>query len=98
MTTTHPEPRSSLWESFLHILDTVPIGEQVTSNHLRDLCAAADIKETSRGGLYSMAVKYGYLRLTRSYVPSTGVTARRSVIRVYRWTKPPVKQQKRRAA
>ena len=95
---THPEPRESCWESFLTILSTVEVGEQVTSNHLRDLMGAADIPETSRGGLFSMAVRCGYLRLTRSYVPSTGVTARRAVVRVYTRTKPPAKQQKRRAA
>jgi hypothetical protein len=98
MTTAYPEPRPSYWRDFLVILDTVHVGEQVTSNHLRDLMGAADIPETSRGGLFSMAVRNGYLRLTRSYVPSTGTTARRSVVRVYRRTKPPAKQQKRRAA
>jgi hypothetical protein len=95
---THSEPRESYWESFITILSTVEVGEQVTSNHLRDLMHHADIPEKARGGLFSMAVRNGYLRLTRSYVPSTGTTARRSVVRVYRRTKPSAKQQKRRAA
>lgn len=74
------------WRDFLRILDTVPAGEAVSSNHLRGLMATADIPEKSRGGLFSQAVNQGYLKTVR-YEASEGETAHRSPIRTYRRTK-----------
>jgi len=76
------------WAAFLRILDTVPAGHHASSNVLRDLLAAADIPEKSRGGLFAQAVKLGYLKpLARGYEPSEGETAHRSVVRIYRRTR-----------
>lgn len=76
------------WSAFLRVLDTIPAGHHASSNVLRDLLAAADIPEKSRGGLFSQAVNQGYLRpVGNRYEPSEGETAHRSVVRVYRRTK-----------
>jgi hypothetical protein len=76
------------WRDFLRIIETVPAGDEVTSNLLRDKLNAADIPEKSRGGLFSQAVNQGYLRpVARGYEPSTGETANRAVVRIYRRTK-----------
>lgn len=85
-------PRNTMndqhWSAFLRVLDTVPAGQHVSSNGLRDLLAAADIPEKSRGGLFSQAVNQGYLKpLARGYEPSEGETAHRSVVRIYRRTR-----------
>jgi hypothetical protein len=74
------------WRDFLRVLDTVEAGREVSSNHLRDLLAAADIPERSRGGLFSQAAHQGYLKPVR-YEASLGETAKRSVIRIYRRTR-----------
>lgn len=74
------------WRDFLKVIDTVERGREVSSNHLRDLLAAADIPEKSRGGLFAQAASQGYLKRVR-YEPSTGDTANRSVISVYRRTR-----------
>lgn len=74
------------WSSFLAVLDTVEPGREVSSNHLRDLLAAADIPEKSRGGLFAQAASQGYLKRLR-YEPSTGNTAHRSVICIYSRTR-----------
>lgn len=74
------------WVAFLAVLDTVEAGREVSSNHLRDLLNTADIPERSRGGLFSQAANQGYLTRLR-YEPSTGDTANRSVICVYKRTK-----------
>jgi hypothetical protein len=84
------------WRDFLRILDTVPAGNEVTSNRLRDLLAAADIPEKSRGGLFSQAVNQGYLRpVANRYEASEGETAHRAPIRLYRRTR---KQQSQEVA
>jgi len=76
------------WRDFLRILDTVPGGHHVSSNVLRDLLAAADIPEKSRGGLFSQAVNQGYLRpVANRYEASEGETAHRAVVRIYRRTR-----------
>jgi hypothetical protein len=76
------------WQDFLRILDTVPAGHHVSSNVLRDLLAAADIPEKSRGGLFSQAARQGYLRpVANRYEPSEGETANRAPVRLYRRTK-----------
>jgi hypothetical protein len=75
-----------LWRDFLAVLDTVEAGREVSSNHLRDLLAAADIPEKSRGGLFAQAASQGYLKRLR-YEPSTGNTANRSVICIYKRTR-----------
>lgn len=77
------------WRDFLRVLDTVERGNEVTSNLLRDLLAASDIPEKSRGGLFAQAVEHGYLRRA-GYVQSTGDTAHRSPIRKYRRTRTPI--------
>jgi hypothetical protein len=77
------------WRGFLRVLDTTETGAEVTSNRLRDLLAAADIPEKSRGGLFAQAVEHGYLRRA-GYVQSTGDTANRSPIRKYRRTRTPI--------
>jgi hypothetical protein len=74
------------WRDFLAVLDTVERGREVSSNHLRDLLAAADIPEKSRGGLFAQAASQGYLKRVR-YEPSTGDTANRSVICIYKRTR-----------
>jgi hypothetical protein len=80
-----PEPKPSHWASFLQVLDTVPAGDHVSSNILRDLLAAADIPEKSRGGLFAQAAKLGHLRpVAHRYEASTGETANRAVVRIYR--------------
>ena len=78
---------SDHWEPFLSCLESVPVGHHVSSNVLRSLMAQAEIPEKARGGLFSMAVRNGHLRLL-SFEPSTGTTARKSVVRIYRRTKP----------
>jgi hypothetical protein len=76
------------WRDFLRILDTVPAGHHVSSNVLRDLLAAADIPEKSRGGLFAQATRQGYLRpVANRYEPSEGETANRAPVRLYRRTK-----------
>ncbi|MFC5268429.1 hypothetical protein ACFPJ1_40520 [Kribbella qitaiheensis] len=85
-------PRNAMnpqhWTDFLRVLDTVPAGHHVSSNVLRDLLAAADIPEKSRGGLFSQAVNQGYLRpVANRYEASTGETANRAPVRLYRRTK-----------
>lgn len=89
-------PRNAMnethWADFLRVLDTVPMGAKVSSNHLRDLLAAADIPEKSRGGLFSQAVNQGYLR-TVSYEPSIGDTANRAVVRTYKRTRTRIETQ-----
>jgi hypothetical protein len=76
------------WQDFLRILDTVPAGDHVSSNVLRDKLAAADIPEKSRGGLFSQASRQGYLRpVGNRYEPSEGETANRAPVRLYRRTK-----------
>lgn len=76
------------WSAFLRVLDTVPTGRPTSSNMLRDLLAAADIPEKSRGGLFSQAVNAGYLRLVPNRCEaSTGDTAHRAIVRVYRRTR-----------
>lgn len=74
------------WRDFLRVLDTIEAGREVSSNHIRDLLAAADIPEASRGGLFSQAASQGYLKGIR-YAPSEGETAHRSVIRIYKRTR-----------
>lgn len=74
------------WRDFLAVLDTVEAGREVSSNHVRDLLAAADIPERSRGGLFAQAANQGYLKRVR-YEPSTGDTANRSVICIYKRTR-----------
>jgi hypothetical protein len=74
------------WRDFLKVLDTVEAGREVSSNHLRDLLNTADIPERSRGGLFSQAANQGYLKRVR-YEPSTGETANRSVICIYKRTR-----------
>jgi len=74
------------WAAFLAILDTVEAGREASSNHLRDLLAAADIPERSRGGLFSQAANQGYLTPLR-YEASLGDSAKRSVVRIYRRTR-----------
>lgn len=93
-------PRNNMnpahWSAFLRLIETVPTGRQVSCNTLRDLMAAADIPDKSRGGLFSQASKLGFLRPIGSrYEPSEGETAHRSVVRVYRRTS---KQQPKQAA
>ena len=85
------------WLHFLRVLDTVERGNEVTSNLLRDLLAAADIPEKSRGGLFAQAVEHGYLRRA-GYVQSTGDTANRSPIRRYRRTRKPLTETRKAAA
>lgn len=84
------------WRDFLRILDTVERGDEVTSNHLRDLLAAADIPEKSRGGLFAQAADQGYLRRA-GYIQSTGDTAHRSPIRRYTRTRKQITTEPRRA-
>ena len=80
--------KPSHWLAFVQILDTVPAGDEVTSNKLRDLMAAADIPEKSRGGLFAQAVNQGHLRpVANRYVASEGETAHRAPIRLYRRTR-----------
>jgi len=82
------EMKPSLWTAFLQVLDTVPAGHHVSSNVLRDLLAAADIPERTRGGLFSQAVRQGYLRpVSTRCEASTGETAKRAMVRTYRRTK-----------
>lgn len=93
-------PRNAMndqhWVAFLGVLDTVEAGRTVSSNHVRDLLAAADIPVKSRGGLFSQAVNQGYLRpVGNRYEPSEGETAHRAPIRLYRRTR---KQQEAAAA
>lgn len=85
------------WLHFLRVLDTVERGSEVSSNLLRDLLAAADIPEKSRGGLFAQAVEHGYLRRA-GYVQSTGDTANRSPIRRYRRTRKPITETRKDAA
>lgn len=77
------------WRDFLKVLDTVEPGREVSSNHLRDLLNTADIPEKSRGGLFAQASNHGYLKRVR-YEPSTGDTANRSVICIYKRTRTPM--------
>lgn len=81
--------KPSNWAAFVRILDTIPAGHHASSNVLRDLLAAADIPEKSRGGLFSQAAHLGYLEPVR-YEASSGTTAKRSVVRIYRKAKPQV--------
>jgi len=82
------EMKPSLWAAFLQILETIPTGHHVSSNVVRDLMAAADIPERTRGGLFSQAVRQGYLRPVSSRCEaSTGETAKRAMVRTYRRTK-----------
>lgn len=85
------------WLHFLRVLDTTGTGDEVTSNLLRDLLAAADIPEKSRGGLFAQAVEHGYLRRA-GYVESTGDSAKRSPIRKYRRTRTPITETRKDAA
>jgi hypothetical protein len=85
------------WRDFLRVLDTTQTGDEVTSNLLRDLLAAADIPEKSRGGLFAQAVEHGYLRRA-GYVQSTGDTANRSPIRRYKRTRTPINETRKDAA
>lgn len=78
----------NMWRDFLRVLDTIPAGHHASSNVLRDLLAAADIPEKSRGGLFSQAVNQGYLRpVGNRYEASEGETAHRAPVRLYRRTK-----------
>lgn len=80
--------KPSNWAAFVRILDTVPAGHHVSSNVLRDLLAAADIPERSRGGLFSQAVNQGYLRpVGNRYEASEGETANRAPVRIYKRTR-----------
>lgn len=80
--------KPSNWAAFVQILDTIPAGHHASSNVLRDLLAAADIPEKSRGGLFSQAVNQGYLRpVANRYEASEGETAHRAPVRLYRRTK-----------
>jgi hypothetical protein len=82
------EMKPSLWRDFLRVLETVPPGRHVSSNVLRDLLAAADIPERTRGGLFSQAVRQGYLRpVSTRCEASTGETAKRALVRVYKRTR-----------
>lgn len=85
-------PRNAMndshWNDFLRVLDTIPAGHHASSNVLRDLLAAADIPEKSRGGLFSQAVRTGYLRpVANRYEASEGETAHRAPVRLYRRTR-----------
>jgi hypothetical protein len=80
--------KPSNWSAFVQILDTIPAGHHASSNVLRDLLAAADIPEKSRGGLFSQAVNQGYLRpVGNRYEASEGDSAHRAPVRLYRRTK-----------
>jgi hypothetical protein len=89
--TTRPAPEHHLehWDDFLRILQRVPAGQTITVNHLRDDLDAAQIPETSRGGLFSQACNTGHLTpltvhgVGDIYQPSTGDTAHRARVRVY---------------
>jgi hypothetical protein len=82
-------------EAFLRIVKSVSPGRRVTVNHLRDLLDAAGIPEQARGGLFDGACRAGLLEPVRVqveaewadvYVASTGESARRSRVRLYRRT------------
>lgn len=99
MTTAAPEPKPSHWPAFLLILDTVLPGDEVTSNELRHLMNTAGIPEKSRGGLFSQAARNGYLRPVGSrFEASTGATAHRAPVRLFRRTRKQVTAQQGRAA
>lgn len=85
--------------SFLRIVASVPAGAEVSVNTLRPRLDAAEIPESARGGLFSKATKAGLLEpvwlgddptdpATRSpkLTPSSGPTAHRAHVRVYRRT------------
>lgn len=93
--TTRPAPRLEHWPVFCRILQRARPGADITVNVLRDDLDAAQIPATARGGLFAQAVNTGYLEPVRLfggdvYVPSTGDSAHRARVRLYRRTSRPV--------
>lgn len=83
-------------ETFLRIVDTVVPGTEVSVNTLRDRLDAAEVPERARGGLFSAALKARLLepvvltdaagRSTPYREPSSGASAHRAPVQVYRRT------------
>lgn len=76
-----------------------PVGVEVSINDLRADLDAAGVPDSARGGLFSRAVKAGLLSPLMVpdgrggelpvRIPSTGVSAHKATVRVYRRTRPP---------
>lgn len=77
---------------FARIIRAVEPGALVSVNSLRDMLDAADIPNASRGGLFDGAARKGLLEPYRTpegfdvTIASTGDTANRSSVRLYRRT------------
>ena len=83
-------------ETFLRIVDSVTPGSEISVNTLRARLDAAEVPERARGGLFFAATKAGLLEPAfveadgdrfPKLQPSTGPSAHRAHVRVYRRTK-----------
>ncbi len=82
--------------TFLHIVESVPPGAEVSVNTLRERLDASQVPERARGALFAAAMCAGLLervhlvdvagRSTPYRVPSTGYSAHRAPVQVYRRT------------
>lgn len=82
-------------ETFLRIVDSVAPGAEISVNTLRPRLDAAEVPERARGGLFFAATKAGLLEPAfveadgarfPKLQPSTGPSAHRAHVRVYRRT------------
>jgi hypothetical protein len=80
---------------FLHVIESIPPRTRFTVNDIRHRLDAADVPNAARGGLISAAKAAGLIELStisawgRHYperVPSTGGSAKRATVCVYRRT------------
>lgn len=85
-------------DAFFAILRTFPVGQLLSVNDLRLRLDGAEIPDSARGGLFAGAVKAGLLEPSMlpdglggavpHRIPSTGTSAHKATVRVYRRTDP----------
>ncbi len=80
-------------DSFMEVVGKVPAGEVVSANSIRAALDAAGVPDRARAGLFRRAVAAGLiepmtvsdgLNEVRAVEPSTGGSARRAQVRLYR--------------
>ncbi|MGN8245263.1 hypothetical protein ACTHAM_002382 [Cellulomonas soli] len=79
--------------AFLRVVESIPARRVFTVNDIRERLVAAGVPEKDRGGLFHLAKTLGLIEPVtvsawgRDYAvrePSTGASARRATVRVYR--------------
>jgi hypothetical protein len=80
-------------EAFTQIVESIPAGRTFTVNDLRDRLDAADVPPAQRGALFTNACRAELIepvrltawgRTTDVYVASSGTTAHKARVRLYR--------------